>query len=80
MLALEVLLDVTCCICGESMAVTVRCEGDGLLDGPDEKALAHLACPHCHHANHVIFVPESGEVVDVLPSLRIARMPEPSWN
>jgi hypothetical protein len=80
MVALEVLLDVTCCSCGGSMAATVRCEGDGLMDGPDEKALACLACPHCRGANHVIFVPESGEVIDVLDRLRVVRMPEPSLN
>ena len=45
-----------------------------------KKRLAHLACPYCHHANHVIFAPETGEVVDVLPRLRVVRMPEPSWN
>ena len=61
MLALDVLLDVVCVECGESLAVTVRCEGDGLMDGPDAKALAHIACPYCHHANHVIFAPETGE-------------------
>jgi hypothetical protein len=78
MLALEVLLDVTCCVCGEAMAVTVRCEGDGLLDGPEEKALFQLACPFCQKSNHVIFVPETGEVIDVLP--RLSRVPEPSVN
>jgi len=80
MIALEVLLDVICCACGEQLAVTVRCEGEGLMDGPDEKALASLACPYCHQMNHVIFAPESGEVVEVLSRLRIGRMPEPSLN
>ena len=80
MLALDVLLDVTCSVCGESLAVTVKCEGDGLMDGPDAKALAHIACPFCQHANHVIFAPETGEVIDVLRYLRCFRIPEPSLN
>jgi len=80
MLALDVLLDVTCCTCGQNLSVAVRCEGDGLLSGCDAKALAQLACPYCNQPNHVIFAPETGEVIDVLRYLQVIGLPEPSLN
>lgn len=79
MLALEVLLQVACCQCGESMTATVRCEGDGLRD-EQPRSLVHLRCPECERVNHVVFAPDSGEVLHVLDELRILRMPEPSFN
>lgn len=80
MLALDVLLAVTCATCGQNLAVTVRCEGDGLMDGSDAKALARLACPYCLQPNHVIFAPETGEVIEVVRYLQVIRQPEPSVN
>lgn len=80
MLALDVVLDVACCKCGKTMAVTVRCEGDGLIDGSDAKALARLDCIHCRCTNYVIFAPETGEVVDIDGELRVVREYEPSLN
>ena len=79
MLALDVLLDVACCACSQRMAVTVRCEGDGLMD-ENPRALVHLACTRCGKINHAIFAPETGEVIDVLDELRMIRSPEPSLN
>ncbi len=79
MLALDVLLAVVCVECGKPLTAAVKCEGDGLMES-GAKALAHIGCPHCRQANHVVFVPETGEVVEVLRHLRIVRMPEPSVN
>jgi len=80
MVALDVILAVTCCTCAEKLAVTVRCEGEGLMSGSEGKALFQLTCPYCRQPNHVIFAPETGEVVDVLRALHILRRPEPSVN
>ena len=80
MLLLQVLLDVVCCGCGQRMAVTVKCEGDGLNDGGDAKALFALDCTACVQKNYVIFAPESGEVVEVMDRLQVLRLPEPSLN
>ena len=79
MLALEVLLDVACCACGQRMAVTVRCEGDGLMD-ETTRSLLHIACTLCNQVNHAIFSPDTGEVIEVMDELRIIRRPEPSLN
>lgn len=80
MLALDVLLDVTCCSCGEILKVTVRCEGESLTENRGAKALASLACPFCRVTNHVIFTPETGEVFEVMDQLRIVQHPAPSRN
>lgn len=83
MLLLEVLLDVKCCGCGQRMAVTVRCEGDSDSDDATfagANALFSLECTACSQQNHVVFAPETGEVVEVMDQLRVLRMPEPSLN
>lgn len=80
MLLLQALLDVVCCGCGQRMAVTVKCEGGGLNEGGDAKALASLGCTACGKRNYVVFAPESGEVVEVMDRLEVLRIPEPSLN
>jgi hypothetical protein len=79
MLKLQVLLGLDCCVCGSPMTATLECEGDGLNQG-DAKALVKLPCPHCHQTNQVIFVPDTGEVIDVMREFRMFRIPEPSLN
>lgn len=80
MLALDVCLDVVCCACETRLAVTVKCEGVGLQDGSDARAIARFDCPYCQQTNHVIFAPETGEVIEVMDRLRIVRRPVPSAN
>ena len=39
MLALKVVLDFACCICGHDMGVTLKCEGKGLETGTQHSGL-----------------------------------------
>jgi phage FluMu protein Com len=81
MLELELALDWICCVCGQPMSVTLRCEGEGLAD-KTAMAYVKVPCPTCHKNNQVIFHPDEGAVYDVIPEEESIRykIPVPSYN
>jgi hypothetical protein len=78
MLALEVRLDFSCCLCGHAVGVTLRCEGQGLTGNP--LAAVKVPCPTCNGINQVFFTPEDGRLHRVLRERLYGQIPEPSWN
>jgi len=78
MLELEVMLDVTCCICCHDIGVTLKCAGKGLAGGARARAAVKVPCPNCDAINRIIFAPD-GTVYDVAPH-EAAGIPEPSLN
>jgi Zn finger protein HypA/HybF involved in hydrogenase expression len=81
MLELEVMLDWVCCICGNPMGATLKCEGGGLAV-KSAKAFVKVPCPNCHQNNQVIFTPDEGTLDNVFPEEATARykIPVPSYN
>jgi hypothetical protein len=79
MLELMVDLDFTCCACGGTMGVTLKCAGKGLSGGAHKVAAVKVPCPACDKTNQVYFEP-SGTIHAVTPFERSWRFPEPSLN
>lgn len=83
MLELEVILDFTCCNCGDPLGVTLKCTGSGLFAGKDCVASVKVPCPNCHEIIHIAFSPDDGTLHEInlvgfeRPAL---LMPEPSFN
>ncbi len=78
MLALEVRLDFSCCLCGHAVGVTLRCEGQGLADNP--MTVVQVPCPTCGGGNQIHFTPEDGRLHRVTRDRRYLRVPELSPN
>jgi hypothetical protein len=79
MLELMTELDFRCFHCENSMSVTVKCEGKGLLAEDSPRAAVHVHCPTCNKANHVIFEPK-GTYCQVFGYNKIFSKWEPSLN
>ena len=79
MLELKVILDFACCICGQSVSVTVKCAGKGLTAGARTVAAVNVPCPDCHNVNQLYFEP-SGTVRAVAPYRSHNYSLEPSLN
>ena len=78
MLEVKVNLDFACCSCGQTVYVTLKCEGIGLLAGLRTVAAVKVPCPTCQSVNQLYFEP-CGTVRAVAPDP--ARLvPEPSLN
>jgi len=77
MLALEVRLDFSCCVCGRAVGVTLRCEGKGLADNP--LTAVPIPCPTCGSNNQIHFTPD-GTLHRVTRVRRFGTVPEPSRN
>ncbi len=76
---LHVSMDFACHHCTNSVGVTVKCEGKGLLPGQRALAVVRIPCPTCGAINQVIFEP-SGTVHAVEPCGTARPVPEPSLN
>ena len=79
MMELQLTLDFECCICGQPVSVTVKCEGDGLWKKNHFLATVNVPCPHCNHANLLSFEP-SGRVREVKRYSALHLLAEPSLN
>jgi hypothetical protein len=79
MMDLQVILDFTCCACGQPMSVTVKCSGKGLAAGSRAVAAVNVPCPTCASVNQLYFDP-SGRVHAVAPFQGPRPVPEPSVN
>ena len=83
MLQVDVVLDWECCVCGNPIGATLRCEGKGLVY-KDAKAFVKVPCPCCHQNNQVIFTPDDGTLDEVFPEEVTEpsryRIPVPSYN
>jgi hypothetical protein len=83
MLQVDVVLDWECCVCGNPIGATLRCEGNGLVH-KDAKAFVKVPCPCCHQNNQVIFTPDDGTLDEVFPEEVTEpsryRIPVPSYN
>jgi hypothetical protein len=78
MMALKVVVDFICCHCGQSLNVTLHCEGKGLSS--DDAVVAVLVpCPDCQEVNQVYFEPHGG-VRRVCPHSRFHMRFLPSLN
>jgi hypothetical protein len=78
MVALQIRLDFSCCVCGHAVGVTLRCEGQGLADNP--LTTVTIPCPTCDTNNQILFTPEDGRLHRVLRERLYGHVPEPSWN
>ena len=78
MVALQLRLDFSCCVCGHAVGVTLRCEGQGLADNP--LTTVTIPCPTCNTNNQLWFTPEDGRLHRVTRERQYGRIPEPSWN
>jgi hypothetical protein len=78
MLALLLRLDFSCCLCGHTVHVTLRCEGQGVAENP--LTTITLTCPTCSGHNQIEFTPEDGLLHRVRRQRRYEGIPEPSWN
>jgi hypothetical protein len=77
---LNLTLDFACCICEQSVSVTVRCRGTGLKrKGDGALAAVNVPCPNCGQVNELLFDP-GGEVRSVRPFACFRAVPEPSVN
>jgi len=81
MLQTEVMLDWACCVCGNPMGATLKCEGAGLAD-KTAKAYVKVPCPSCHQNNQLIFSPDDGALDEVFAEAEPVRyrIPVPSYN
>jgi hypothetical protein len=79
MVELKVILDFACCICSNSINVTLMCAGKGLSAGARTVAAVNVPCPACANINQVLFEP-AGTVRSVEPYWVSRRQPEPSLN
>ena len=77
MLALQVRLDFTCCVCARPMGVTLLCEGQGLADNP--MTTVKVPCPTCGQNNQIFFTPD-GALHRVTRERVYYRVPELSCN
>ena len=78
MMALKVVVDFVCCQCGQSLNVTLQCEGKG-LSSDDAVAAVLVPCPDCEEVNQVYFEPH-GNVRRVSPYSSFCQRFEPSLN
>jgi len=77
---LTVALDFACCLCEDSVSVTLRCSGKGLAgDQAHSVAEVLVTCPHCGQVNQLLFEP-SGKVRNVKPCRAAWPLPVPSVN
>jgi hypothetical protein len=79
MTELLVSMDFICCVCGQDVGITVKCEGKGLAAGRQAVAAVNIPCPHCQTVNRVSFEP-SGTVRTVRPCWTSWQALEPSLN
>jgi len=79
MLELEVILEFTCCACGDPMGVTLKCAGAGLA-APDAMASVKVPCPNCQNINHIFFTPDDGALHHVKLDRQRVLLPVPSCN
>lgn len=79
MLELQVVLDFECCACGNTVGVTLKCEGEGLSGGLRSVAAVKIPCPTCGVVNQLYFEP-NGTVRDVVPCESPRRRLVPSLN
>ena len=79
MLALEVVLDFSCCYCGNYMGLTLKCEGDRLDEELDSVAMVKAPCPTCHK-NVVVYFSPAGTLHRVDPETRMRDIPELVYN
>ena len=79
MVALDVVLDFTCAICGQYMGVTLRCAGNSLSARPEIPASIKAPCPTCGE-NNVIHFTTAGTLLRVDPERRVSEALEPSYN
>jgi hypothetical protein len=80
MMELQVALDFPCCICEQSVGLTVKCEGDALWENTRSVSKVIIPCPNCSHLIHLSFEPASGSVCDVVPYVAPRGLPQPSIN
>lgn len=80
MLELEVILDFTCCSCGDPMGVTLKCAGTGLAAGKDCIARVKVPCPNCQEIIQLVFNPDDGTLHEVSLDRQPLLMPMPSFN
>jgi hypothetical protein len=78
MLALDVRLEFSCCVCGHDIGVTLRCEGQGLAANP--LSVVPIPCPTCGGSNLLHFTPEDGRLHRVTRERQYCRIPELSHN
>ena len=57
MMELKVILEFSCCACGETLSVTVKCAGKGLAQAGRSIARVHVPCPGCSATLCVDFQP-----------------------
>jgi hypothetical protein len=79
MMELNLSLDFACCACGQSVNVTLKCEGRGLAAGARAVATVNVPCPACCTVNQLYFEP-SGTVRAVAPYEGHPGRPQPSVN
>jgi phage FluMu protein Com len=75
MTELHVTLDFACCDCDETVQVTVRCTGEGLVREAGTAAV-NVPCPTCGQVNQLCFEP-CGTVRSVRP---YCRRPLPTFS
>jgi hypothetical protein len=78
MLALQLRLDFSCCVCAHVVLLTLKCEGPGLADNP--QARVTVECPTCNGSNRIWFSPEDGRVHRVTRDREYDGIAEPSCN
>jgi hypothetical protein len=77
---LIVTLEFACCVCKQSVGVTVQCSGKGLFQEAGRTlASVNIPCPTCGQINQLFFEP-SGTVRSVRPYACFRLVPEPSVN
>ncbi len=80
MLELEVILEFTCCACGDPLGVTLKCEGNGLAAGKNAMASVKVPCPNCQNINQIFFTPDDGTLHHVRLDRQNVLLPVPSYN
>jgi hypothetical protein len=79
MMELQVILDFSCCACGDPVSVTVKCEGTGLALAGRSVARVQVPCPGCGTVLCVDFQP-NGTVRGVHSHRGPRPVLEPSIN
>jgi phage FluMu protein Com len=81
MLDLEVILEFSCCSCGDPLGVTVKCASQNLDSYKNQAASVKVPCPNCKEINQAIFSPDDGALIHVAISDKSRYMiPVPSLN